>query len=271
MTIKTRNRLNIFLFILSTLLLFFALFLLIWQIVTKNLNLQLVTVNSKSTFFLTKYNPHIVLAALYFQITYVSVSSMILFRSFEKTQASDIVYFYLFLVACLVDSFRLLIPLLNISDTYSNLLIFCGDAVLFSRILIPLSLLCSVVLGTVEQRQEIEKNIFIITLISIFFAKTIPLNTALTCSNYSVDYSFKTVLKVTTVIIILAGAIYLYMENKNRLYSQKTTLGYILLAAGIYILLEATNLFKFLISALALSIGTFLYLKELHNQYLWKE
>ena len=270
MTIRTRNRLNIILFIISTIILLSEIFLLLWQLLTKNLNIQLLY-TSKSTFFLTKYNPYVVIGALYFQITYVSVSSIILFRSFEKTQASDIVYFYLFLVACLVDSFRLLIPLLNISETYSNLLIFCGNASLFARLMIPLSLLCTTILGTVEQRQEIEKNIFIITLLSIFFAQIIPLNTAVTCPNYSVDYSFKNTLNIASIIIIVASIVYLFVENKNHLYSQKTTMGFLLLALGIYCLFDATNLLKLIIAASFLSVGTFMYLKELHNQYLWKE
>ena len=270
MTIRTRNRLNILLFIISTIFLFSETFLLIWQILTKNLNIQSLY-TSKSSFFLTKYNPYIVIASLYYQIMYVSVSSMILFRSFEKTQASDIVYFYLFLVACLVDSFRLLIPLMNISETYSNLLIFCGNATLFARLMIPLSLLCTTILGTVEQRQEIEKNIFIITLISIFFAQTIPLNTAVTCPNYSVDYAFKKTISIASLIIIAASVVYLFKENQNHMYSQKTTLGFTLLTIGIYMLFEATNFLKFSFASVFLSVGTFFYLKELHNQYLWKE
>ena len=270
MTIRTRNRLNIILFIISTLILFAETFLLIWQILTKNLNIQLLY-TSKSTFFLTKYNPYIVIASLYYQIMYVSVSSMILFRSFEKTQASDIVYFYLFLVACLVDSFRLLIPLLDISETYSNLLIFCGNASLFARLLIPLSLLCTTILGTVEQRQEIEKNIFIILLISIFFAQIIPLNTAVTSPNYSVNYAFKKTINISSMLIIAASIVYLFIENTNHLYSQKTTAGFSLLAIGIYMLFDSTNLLKFTLASVFLSAGTFLYLKELHNQYLWKE
>ncbi len=270
MTIRTRNRLNILLFIISTIILFSEIFLLLWQLLTKNLNIQALY-SSKSTFFLTKYNPYIVLVSLFYQITYVSVSSMILFRSFEKTQASDIVYFCLFLIACLVDSFRLLIPLLNISETYSNLLIFCGNATVFARLMIPLSLLCTTILGTIEQRQEIEKNIFIITLISIFFAQIIPLNTAVTCSNYSVDFAFKRTINLASMIIIAASIIYLFVENKNHLYSQKTTIGFSLLAIGIYMLFDSTNLLKFTIASVFLSAGTFLYLRQLHNQYLWKE
>ena len=271
MTIRTRNRLNISLFVIANFFLLAEIILLVFSIFTGRFSFPEVTIDNNSTFILTRYFPYAVLASLYIQIIYVSVTSIILYRSFEKTQASDIVYFYLFLIACLADSFRLFIPLLGIAETYSNLLIFCGNATVFAKILMPLSLLCTVILNTVEQRQDIEKNIFILILISIFFAGFIPLNTAVTCPNFAVDYSYKATLKVTTIILLCASVIALYFDNKSHMHRQRTTIGFGLISAGMYILYESTNLLKLVIAFGALIAGNILYLKELHNQYMWND
>lgn len=271
MTIRTRNRLNIALFVISDIILALDVFLLIYNLFTGRFPLDHLPIHNSSTFILTRYDPYLVIFSLYFQIVYVSVTSMILYRSFEKTQASDIVYFYLFLVACLIDSFRLWIPLLDISETYSNLLFFCGNATLFAKIMIPLSLLCTTILGTVEQRQDIEKNIFIIVLTSFFFAVLIPLNTAVTNSNFSVDYGFKLTIKITSIVLIGASVLGLFIDNKNHMRKQYTTIGFGLIAIGINILYYSTNFLILIFAMASLSVGNFLYLKYLHNQYMWND
>ena len=266
MTIKTRNRLNISLFYISLAFLAANIIILLLSIYNHSFSLAPYAAAVQGKTFLTRYSPVVTLISLYFQIVYICVASFMLYRVFEKTQATDISYFYLFLIALIANSIRIWIPLFNLNSTYSGLLIFCGNCVLFSKLLVPLSLFFCVVM---EDRQELEKNIFLLLLGCTFFAKIIPLNTAATCLNFEVDYSYRNVIKVSSVLIILATLIALFFNNRQKMYTQITTIGLALIIIGIYILFNAVNILLLSFSFVLLLAGTILYLKELHKQYLW--
>ncbi len=273
MTIKTRNRLNLSLFVFSLVFLFANILFLLISLYKNSFSLDLSSFISEKNggFFLTQYKPIVVIVSIFFQIVYVCVTSFMLFRVFEKTQASDISYFFLFLIALLANSLRLLIPLFNMENSYSALMIFCGKSVVFSKLMVPLSLLFSVVMAGIDQRQDLEKNIFILLLGCIFFSQLIPLNTANICSNFEVDYSYRKVIRISSILIIIATLIALFFNNKHRLYTQLTTIGLGLICIGTFVLFNSTSLFLLGLSFLLLLFGNALYLKELHKQYLWND
>ena len=271
MTIKTRNRLNISLFIFSLVFLAANIIIFLFALYNKSLSFEVFEEASKHKAFLLKYNPIIVISSLFFQIIYVCVTSFMLYRVFEKTQASDISYFFLFLISLIANSLRIWIPLFGMVNTYSNFLVFCGNCVVFSKLLMPLSLLFAVVMGNVEQRQDLEKNIFLLLIGCVFFAKIIPLNTVNICMNYEVDYSYRNVIKIAGILVVIATLIALFFQNKQRFYTQFTTLGLGLIILGTFILFNSTNLLRLIASFILLLFGNIFYLKELHKQYLWDD
>lgn len=273
MTIKTRNRLNISLFVFSIVYLAVTVLFLLLLLYNKTLlsSLNTFVEQSDKGKFLTKYNPLIVLISLYFQIIYVCATSFTLFRVFEKTQAYDIPYLFLFLIALIANSFRIWVPLFNMSGTYSGLMLFCGNSILFSKLLVPTSLLFSVVMSGVEQRQDLEKNIFILILGCLFFAQLLPLNTANICRNFEIDYSYRNVIKITSILIVFATLIALFFNNRQRFYTQRTTIGLALICIGTFILFNSINILRLAFSFILLLTGNILYLKELHKQYLWND
>ena len=271
MTVKTRNRLSLGLFVLSISFFAFNSLILVLKVMRGDFDISAFPKYKMGNTLLTAYNSYIVLAALFTQILYVITTSFLLFRIFEKTQASDIVYFHLFLVSCLIDSLRLWIPLFSAFNSYSNLLLFCGNAVVFGKLLVPLSLLFTVYMGDIEKRQNIEKNIFILFCTAFFFAYFIPLNTAITEPNFSVNYSFSRIIKITTIVVIASCTIHLFIQNYQNRRSQKTSVGYLLLFTGISLLFDSVTILLFIIAVPLLTVGTILYLKGLHNQYLWDD
>ena len=273
MTIKTRNRLTFSLFIFSLAFLLANIIFFLLALYNKSFSLEIFQNNSSSTHtnFLIKYNPLITFISLYFEIIYVCVTSYLLFRVFEKTQATDISYFFLFLISLIANSFRIWLPLFNMASTYSNLLLFCGNSILFSKLLMPLSLLFSVIMSGVEQRQDLEKNMVLLLIGCIFFAQIIPLNTAKLCMNFEVDYSYRNVIKVASILVIMATLIALFFQNRQHFYTQLTTLGLALIIAGTFFLFNSTNILRLLISFILLLSGDIYYLKELHKQYLWND
>lgn len=271
MTIKTRNRLNISLFIFSLVFLAANIIIFLFSLYSNSFSPDIFEGAAANKPFLTSYNPLIVISSLFFQIIYVCVTSFMLYRVFEKTQASDISYFFLFLISLIANSLRIWLPLFGMVNTYSNLLVFCGNCVIFSKLLMPLSLLFAVVMGSVEQRQDLEKNIFLLLVSCIFFAQIIPLNTANICMNFEVDYSYRTVIKIAAILITSATLVALYFNNKQRFYTQFTTIGLGLIIVGTFILFNSTNLLKLISAFLFLLFGNIFYLKELHKQYLWND
>lgn len=271
MTIKNRNRLNLSLFIFSLVFLAANTVILLFVLYKNSFSALPGLQPSEGANLLTRYNPVIVLASLFFQIIYVCVTSFMLYRVFEKTQASDIVYIFLFLIALIANSLRILIFLFDMANTYSNLFVFCGNAVLFSKLLVPLSILFSVVKSGTEQRQDLEKNIFLLLLGCIFFAQIIPLNTANICSNYEIDYGFRSTIRITSVIVILATLVALFYNNRQKLYTQITTIGLALICSGTFILFNSINIIRLCLSFVLLLAGNIMYLKELHKQYLWND
>lgn len=269
MTIKTRNRLNIVIFFISITVLFFYLSLLAFLTIKGQLNLIPFVTPSKSSFFLFKTNPWYVIGSIITQVLYVTIASYFLFRAFEKTQASDIVYFSLFLFGCLAESLRIIVPCFGISRTYTKLLVACGNAILFGKLLCPLSLLCTIIMREVEQRQDLERNVFIVVLACALFAQLIPLNTSITCSNFEVDYCFRKTISIITFFLLLISIITLVIANVQTGYNQVTSIGLTLICFGITYLFNTENLISLILSSTSLGIGTAMFLKTRHKQYLW--
>ena len=271
MTIKTRNRLNISLFYFSLVFLAANIIIFLFTLYNNSFSLSIPNDIPTNRPFLVRYNPIIVIISMFFQIIYVCVTSFMLYRVFEKTQASDIPYIFLFLISLIANSVRIWVPLFGMIDTYSNFLKFCGNCVVFSKLLMPLSLLFAVVMGNVEQRQDLEKNIFLLLIGCIFFANIIPLNTANICFNYEVDYSYRNVIRIASILVVIATLIALFFQNKQKFYTQFTTIGLGLIICGTFFLFNSVNLLNLILSFLLLLFGNIFYLKELHKQYLWND
>lgn len=270
MTIRIRNRLIFALFISSIIFLLINISLLIVSLANGTFYINSIS-NLNKSFSLIRYNQICVILSLFFEQLFVIVVSIVVYRTFEKTQSSSIIYFCLFLFSFITDALRLWIPLLNISDTFSKLYMFLGNASLFSKLMYPIALLYTVLGASEDQRQNIEKKLVIIIFACVFFADFIPLNTTNTLPNFAVDYSFRKAIQFYSLITLTSAVVILFISNKKRLYNQITTAGFILLWFGKFFIYNSTNILRFVLAIIFLSTGAVLYLKELHNQYLWND
>lgn len=271
MTIKTRNRFIKVLFGLSTIHFIFCLAIFLISYFTKSLNFEIFNQYIKPAPFIFQYNPYCVLASLMFLIFYVCTISYIIFRSFEKTPATEPIYIVLFLISCLASSVRIIIGLLNISDTFSNLLVVCGHIFVFSRILFPVSMLCVCMMPIIEQKQDTDRNFFIIFMICLFTGCIIPLNTLKSLPNFATGYSCRNIINITEIIILIIATIILFVNNRRRLFNQKTTIGFALTYVGLTMIFNTTNLFQLIFGIVILIPATYLYYSELHKQFLWND
>lgn len=270
MTIKNRNRINFVFSLTAVSTLAIGLFILLFQLITRSIVIPEVHPNYHSNSnFLVKYFPFFTIFGILFLFLYVSVTSFSIWRTFSKTQSSEIVFYLLFLFACYTNCFRLAIPLLHLSVSYSKLLLVIGNLTLFSKFLAPLSLLGIAILSEQDQRMNLERNVIIILVCALFFATFIPINTVKLNPSYTIDFGFKKIFYNIVELISIVSVISVFMKAKTEYLSQNTTIGFLLLNVGYQIVFNCYSLFTFLLSAVFMTSGTILFLYSLHKQYLW--
>lgn len=262
---------NFFLFIISTFFLLFDIALLFSQIKYKNFSLQFNSSFSKSFFTLiTEENSFAILIFAFFQVLYVSLTSLFLYRSFEKTQAFEMIYYFAFLASILLDTIRIWILVLNDINSYLRVLNYLGDIILFGRILAPLSLLFAVIFNfDLSMKKEFGKNLILIIIASLFFAILIPVNSTALLPNYAVSYSYAKIIRNLTYIIIFFCILTLLFTNYRQKTSIKNTFGFTLMTIGYVLLVTSYSILKLSLGYLFLAIGTIIFFRELHNYYLW--
>ena len=269
MTIRFRNRLTFAFFIIAFTTFLLSAFVTWYQYLTVGITLPQVYIKSPSSNFFLRYNPYIVFSAMSLEMIYVCITTMIIYHSFEKTQAPDIAFFLIFLVACLCDATRFVIPVFQISGTYSRLLLKIGNIHLFARLLAPLALMGNTILSADDFRQHTDRNCLILIIVALFFSEMIPLNTAIILPNYCVSYGYVKAIRLTTGLVIILSTISLFFANQKNEYNQIMTLGFFMLSLGYSVMFYCYNIAGLLAGLALLGFGTTIYLNEVHKHYLW--
>ena len=271
MTIKSRNRFNLIFICIAIVVAVMQTALFIYQIISKTFTVPEVYNPDPSATFLLKFNPIYVLIGIFLLNLYVIASAIYIHIQFEKTQSTEVIYFLIFLIACLCDTTRILLPLFQVANSYSRVLMHVAYLPLFARILAPLSFLGIAVLSTEEARHNVNRNTAFIIIASLFFAKLIPFNTAIILPNFCVSYGYTSTVRYVSFFICLASISTIAISNKKGNSSQKTTIGFALICIGYSALFYCYNLFNLVIGVFCLGYGSFLYLHELHNLCLWSD
>lgn len=202
-------------------------------------------------------------------LLYVSITSIIIYHSFEKTQAPDIVFFLLFLIACLCDTSRILVPFFSLSGSFSLFTLKVGNIHLFARLLAPLALMGNTVMSTEDFKQSTDRNSLILIIIALFFAEMLPLNTAVILPNFCVSYGYVKAIRAFCFLTCAVSAISLFITNRKNEYKQIMTLGFLLLCIGYSLIFYCYNILTLISGTVLLGCGTYLYLNEVHKHYLW--
>lgn len=271
MTVKTRNRVNYIFTIISAAFFVSCLAFLIFQLATNKFSFpEIYKTERLNTNFLFGFRPYFSLAGILFEGLSVTFISYITLRAFSKTQSSVLFFFLVFLFANYVDFLRILLIFFHISGTFTQLLIIAGHTTVFARFLEIFSLLMILLMTYDDDITNTNRNFLIIFIGSLFLSSTLPINTSRIHANFSVSYSFHSILIILTVIIIVAGAVLFFFYNKNNHYEQQTTAGFILFSLGFTLISECSSLFMLILASSMICVGIPLYLIHLHNEYLWK-
>ncbi len=271
MTIRFRNRLTLALFIFSLSCLLLAVAFTCFKYFSGALATPDIYTKGLSRNFLFSFRETFVYAGIFTLMFYPCLTSLIIYHSFEKTQAPDIVFFLLFLFACLCNGARLLVPLFGVSGSFSLFLLKIGNLHLFSILLAPLALMGNTVLTGDYFKQSTDRNCLILIILSLFFAEFIPTNTAVILPNFGISYGYVKAIRSFATIIILLSTIALFISNQKSEYRQLMTAGFLMLSLGYTTLFYCYNIAGYVLGTLLLGTGTFLYLTEVHRHYLWIE
>ena len=226
-----------------------------------------------SSFFLFRYNfASSILATAVFPL-YALFMSALIFVRFEKTQATEILYFSLFLFACLCEGARLFTPLFGLWKTYSSQLVFAGRTVVFGRFLAPMSLLLASIFGNFTEQQDSEKNMTIVVTAGAVFSMLLPINTSRVSSANTLCWGFQDVFFAMRSLIFLAALLSSAVRilSKNNLSSSylllSQTFWLSLTVAGYAILACADNFLLLFAGTGLLFVPTLHFLKDTHRLY----
>lgn len=204
-------------------------------------------------------------------LLYAPVCFYLLIRFFENTQTTEIIFFTGFLIAILAETARFFTICLGFWHSFSNLLIFAGNLVLFGRTLAPLSFLCAAILSETSQRQDIERNYIIMVMVSVVFAAVIPMNTAKITSTGLVQEGFMTLTNILRFLLLVTTVLSFFIQGikKNSTEHKHLASASCILLVG-YTMLVCCDSFFFLVpGTFALIFGTYRYLLFIHKLYMW--
>ncbi|WP_294428183.1 hypothetical protein [uncultured Treponema sp.] len=273
MTLRTRNKFIKF-FLISSIV-FFSLMLLtfIFSIINRSLIIPpdfripdfLNHIPFMKTSFIALMLSFLVLGL------YVIACFYLLIRFFENTQTTEIIFFTGFLIACMAESARFITICLGLWQTFSNMLIFAGNVVLFGRTLAPLSFLCAALLSETTQRQDIERNYIIMVTVSVVFAAIIPMNTARISSTGLVTEGFIILINIFRVMLLLTSVISFFIQGikKNSSEYKHMASSLCVLLLGYSMLMDCDNFVFFALGTAGMLIGTYRYLLYIHKLYMW--
>lgn len=221
-------------------------------------------------FFLTKLNYQSIFFSILMLLIYVFVTLLFINISFEKTQSTEIIYISLFLLGCLTEPARLCFPLLNLwNNSWPSLATNISRTVMFGRILSPFSLLFTVIYSNFESRQYVEQNMVILLAFSLGAALIATFNTNIIQPCGYIQFGIEGAFQLLRNSVLLFAVISLVIKSIQNHQTLNMPAGFLLMILG-YVLLSITfNYILLFAGSACIFPGSFIYLKELHRQYLW--
>lgn len=274
MTLKLRNRFFIVLFVASlcciatAAIIFFAA--LHAGAITPPEDYRVPAFLTKLPF--ARYHFTATMLSITILVLYVPVTVFFLLRAFENTQSSEIIFFAGFLLSCLCEGIRILIPLFGLGLSFSQLQLFSGRVLFIGRLLAPLSFVSAATMSGIEQRQDIERNFLIMIAISMLAALTVPLNTAQITTACAITWGFSRLFLVVRCLLLATAILSFLLQGvkQDSAELKRTAVACLLVVCGYSFLTIADNFLCMIAGTLLLVAGTIQMLVNLHTLYMWK-
>lgn len=275
MTIATRNR-----FIRIAALI--SLFLVIMSVISVILILSRDLLPAKAPgyrplpilddFFLTPYNPIAAIVAIGIFPLFALAGLIYILVAFEKTQTVEISFFAACVFATSFEAIRLLIPLNELWIHANFFSVTISRIVFFSRIFTLLALLSSAIFATGKTIQHVGPSIFLLSFFSFSLANAIPINSENISSNFLIPSGYKEIIIFFFLLLAVLCALSYFILGKRKNipeYSRAAT-GVVLSLIGYFLLCACDSWIFFAGGSILFFTGSWLYLKPIHQYYLWQ-
>ena len=275
MTLKTRNKSLLSLFVISTVLLItFSIITIIFLVKGYFSSIPEFTriIDFNFDNFLLKNNPVASILSILVSLIFISISSYFLYISFEKTKSPEVIYLMGFFIACLLQTVKILVVFLKLWDSSSNFLILLGRIELIGRIFAPITLLFTAMFSDLEQLQESDQNIGLALLISVFCAGFLPINYTKIFSNFTLLCGFVSYINFYIFLCATIAAVAFAISSKKREmpFLKSPTLYFALMFLGYMMISISDNFLTLIFGTIFLGFGFYELISKIHKFYLWK-
>ncbi len=274
MTIKTRNRITKSFLGISIAVILLVAGYIIAGIITNSLRTDATVrvpefLNSLSFMPVSTIATFISIFVLFLS---VPVMLFIIQTYFQTTQASEIIFYYGFLIACFAEGVRLITPLFDVANSFSLGFIFLSRLLFMGRILSPLCFLFCALMSSQKMVQDLARNFFLMIAIPCVFATVVPVNTAFISTTFEPTYGFAGTFNIARVTLIFVSWLTFYFESRNQNSPELKPLAnfFVIMISGYLTLTSSDNYYLLFIGTGLYIWGTYRYMKTLHKMYMWK-
>lgn len=275
MTLNTRNKLLLTFSIAGALCAAVFVAAFSYALIKKAPNIQsLFSLPERRGFFRLFLMPNY--GAAFFSLLlfslFVPAVGFAVYFNFEKTQSLEVLFFCVFLIGVLCESFKLCVPLFGLTAGYSSFLRLIGQVSFFGQIEILLTVIVQGAFAAGAQTRESDKYLGFMLIISFMFSIIMPLNTTVLENYVTVSYGFRglfdairAAFTVSTFLIFLLSA-----KSRESTDYKKAAVDFLAVCCGYMLLSRCTNFALLLFGALLLGTGSVRFLKNMHRYYMWK-
>lgn len=205
-------------------------------------------------------------------LMYVLLASIIIRRTFEKTQSPEIIYFSLFLVGIFLQCMRLCVPIFHLWQGYNNFFVLISRIYFTGQSLTAGSFLFSALFSSDNQVQDADRNLYILCTVAVILASLIPVKTDIIYANFLPQIGFQSTCSVILYVIVIITALILFFFGRTKAEYRHTFIsaGFLMIMTGYKTLCAADSFAACAIGAVLLAAGTYAYLISIHRYYLWK-
>ncbi len=275
MTLKARNQILILFFILVLLDTAMNVSIFVQSLMEGSLSFPPDVerqIKLLSKLDMLNYEPMAVCISTLVFNAYVLITTLIIYLSFEKTQALETIYFLGFLLSCMAESSRLFIPVYALAQEDPSSLATVTRLIIGVRMLAPLSFLFAELFSDTESRLFVERNFVLMLLASIFMGMLIPLNTNGYSSIFTFQWGLQEIVHLVRLLLVATTLLAIICKLVTN-YSTETIhegIGYLISICGYFILCNSDTYILVIVGASALFIGTIYYLRSMHQIYRWR-
>lgn len=216
-------------------------------------------------------SPWTVLISIPLAVLYAGATLAMLYYSFEKTQAAEILFFSAFAFSFIVEAARVTVPLAVGRDWPPAFIIGAARVIVFGRFFGILSLFAAGVYASGVEFQKHGRVFLIIAAVALTISTGAPVDGLSFDSAFTPDSGYRTMLETAEIALALIAVASFLAASHARGAREFSAggLGIGLAFLGRELLLKSDSWLLLVPGAAALGAGTWLFATKIHRYYLW--